>query len=288
MVSRSINNKSSYRMHKDRKKYLKEYYNSIIDRLTSKCYKLGLRKKENIISPLSTGEHVCNEEKFTINENLVIVERKLFKLSKELKYDVILTFDDNTFDDYILEEIRCKSLSNYIVDRIIPRIINDLKEKVRKINVLLKIERPNMSDLQEREAERDLIASQKFIEDSILEGLQKQIKEECKDFRENKNKKRKKEKNKKKDVTIEEKTRKWKNLKDDNIKNFKEKIKNYHISIILKKNDIKPKNLKRKIVDEVSTFETVPSVLDSETFSETSSDCSYSTFSSSSSSCYSD
>jgi len=264
MGSKTVNNKSSYRMHKERKKYLKEHYNRIIDGLISNKFRIGLIKKENIISPIGQGEFVTGEDVFSMKDNYIFIERKLYKFSKVLNYNVVLTFDEDLFNDPELEEIKCKSLSNHILTKIIPRIIKELNEKIRKINVALRIEKPNREDLIERQLIKEEKEYEEFNRRCLLESLPDEIKNIKVQYAKEKSMSKLK-------VTKEQKHEKWIKLKDNNIKQFKEKIGKLNINIKFSGYDIKPKNLKRVSVDEGDSSDSEFSVFDKNTLESKSS-----------------
>jgi len=212
MGSQNLRNTASFKMHKNRKKLWLEEVNKRILLLENKTYKIGLSHIENVLLP-SEGIKSEGEDGYIFSSNHIFIERKLSKMSSDLKYNVILAFNEETFNYFNLENIRCPSLTKYITDKIIPRIIIDLKLEKRKNELALRIIKPTTEEIEERKLRRMENEKHRQLKEvkrlEIIPGKINYIKKH----------------------TNIEKNKKYMQLKDQNEKHFKEKISFMHIHI---------------------------------------------------------
>jgi len=149
MGSRNLRNKASYKLHKERKKALLDETVRRIKLLEQRKFKLGLIHLDNIEMPDEAIESV-GEDEYIFSFNNIFITRKIQKMSSDLKYKVVLTFDDNYFDELKLEKIRSNSLVYYINHKIIPRILKDLYIIKRMSELALKLIEPNTKEKEEK------------------------------------------------------------------------------------------------------------------------------------------
>jgi len=212
MGSQNLRSKANYKMHKNRKKIWLEEIDRRILVLEKQTYNIGLSHIENILLP-----HECieseGEDKYVFSSNHVFIQRQLSKMSSNLNYNIILAFNIETFNYFNLEAIRCPSLTNYVTNKIIPRILSDLKAEKRKNELALRIVEPTVEELKERNLRRikneDCRKSNETRRISIVPGKINYLKKH----------------------TIAEKNEKYLKLRDQNEKRFKEKISCIHIHI---------------------------------------------------------
>jgi len=234
-------------MYKERKKILLNTVDDTITKLKNGNYYLGLIHRQNVLIPK---EAVASfkDDKVSIHRNFLYVNRTVKKLSKDLKYDIVLLFDDQLFDDGKFEHIRSKSLVWYIKNRIVPMIILDLNKQKGSTEVLLRIKEPNKEELEKRRkiysenCERDLL--KRMIDKSTENSTRKT--------------------NKVITPTREQKQQKWKDLRDNNRKNYSNSLGFYSIEITYKQGKQKQPHraLKRKDISSFNGYLQKGSVFD--------------------------
>jgi len=249
MVSSQVRNLASSKMYKERKRILLDTVDETIEKLESNQYSLGLVHNQNVLIPKDAVASFKNDNIY-VSRNHLIVKRTVKKLSKDLNYKIILTFDDKLFDDNKIEHIRSKSLRWYIDNRIVPIIVTDLKKQKRSTEVLLRIRDPNEEELKERNKRRDIIEERKQIRNEIdeLVGRNKKV-----------------IKKRQQQVTPEQKKQKWMDLKEDNRKNYLSRLGFYRIDITYTQGKQKQplRTHKRKDISSFGGFKQKGSVFDS-------------------------
>jgi len=249
MVSSQVRNLASSKMYKERKRILLDTVDETIEKLESNQYSLGLVHNQNVLIPKDAVASFKNDNIY-VSRNHLIVKRTVKKLSKDLNYKIILTFDDKLFDDNKIEHIRSKSLRWYIDNRIVPIIVTDLKKQKRSTEVLLRIRDPNEEELKERNRRRDIIEERKQIRNEIdeLVGRNKKV-----------------IKKRQQQVTPEQKKQKWMDLKEDNRKNYLSRLGFYRIDITYTQGKQKQplRTHKRKDISSFGGFKQKGSVFDS-------------------------
>jgi len=215
MGAQNLRNNASHKMHKSRKKLWLEELNKRILLLEEEKYRIGLSHIENVLLPKEciTSE---GEDKYVFSSNHVFIQRNLSKMSSNLNYNIILAFNEETFNYFNLEDVRCPSLTKYIVNKIIPRILTNLKIEKRKNELALRLVQPTTEELEERNLRRikneDFRRINEVKRTSVIPGkINYKLKR-----------------------TTTEKTNKYIQIKEQNEQKFKEKISfmNIHIKNI--------------------------------------------------------
>jgi len=232
MVSQNLRNKAYYQLHKERKKTLLDDVSFKIKNIERNSYMIGLIHNDNILLPEESIEST-GEDKYIFNQNNIYITRKIEKMSSNLKYKIIIAFNEETFKYFNLEHIRSTSLVKYIREKVIYRILEDLYKTKRKTELALKIVEPNEEEAHERR----------------LRTLENE------DYRKKKRIKREKaarqevnvQTNYLREHTKEEKVKKWKDLEKTNLNNFKKQLSFINVTInhvgmlVVKPTDKKPK-----------------------------------------------
>jgi len=212
MGSQNLRNNASYKMHKNRKKLWLEEIDKRILLLEDSTYRIGLSHIENVLLPKECIKSE-GEDDYVFSSNHVFIQRKLSKMSSDLNYNIILAFNHETFNYFNLENIRCPSLTNYITNKIIPRILKDLKAEKRKNELALRLVVPTDQELKERNLRRKINEDFRQLKEkrrlSIIPGKINYIR---------------------KHTTIEKNT-KYLQLKEQNEKKFKEKLSFIYLHI---------------------------------------------------------
>jgi len=212
MGSQNLRNNASYKMHKNRKKLWLEEIDKRISLLENGTYRIGLSHIENVLLPKECIKSE-GEDNYIFSSNHVFIHRKLSKMSSDLNYNVILAFNDETFNYFNLENIRCPSLTNYITNKIIPRILIDLKVEKRKNELALRLVVPNDQELEERSIRRKANENFRQLKEerrlSIIPGKINYIRKH----------------------TTVEKNEKYLQLKEQNEKRFNEKLSFIYLHI---------------------------------------------------------
>jgi len=212
MGSQNLRSKANYKMHRHRKRLWLEEIDKRILILEENSYKVGLSHIENILLPEECVKSE-GEDNYIFSSNHVFIQRRLSKMSSNLNYNVILAFNEETFNYFNLENVRCPSLNKYITNTIVPRIIMDLKTEKRKNELALRIVKPNNEELESRNIRRlkneDYRKFNETRRTSIIPGKINYTKKH----------------------TSEEKNKKYIQLKDQNETKFKEKLSFIHIHI---------------------------------------------------------
>jgi len=241
MGSRNLRNKASFKLHRERKKALLDETVRRIRLLEQRKFKLGLIHLDNIELPNEAIESV-GEDEYIFSFNNIFITRKIQKMSSDLKYKVILTFDDNYYEQLKLEEIRSKSLLHYINNKVIPRILDDLHIIKRMSELALKLIEPNEKEKKEKVIRRQQNEHHRDIKikkrETIIEGKTNYLIKH----------------------TAEEKRKKLNDLKVSNISNFIENISSMNIVInniglLVVKKEKDKQEIFKKDIKEVNTNE---------------------------------
>jgi len=237
---------ASHKMYKERKRILLDTVDETIERLESNNYNLGLVHKQNVLIPREAIASFKDDE-ITIHRNFLTVKRTVKKLSKDLKYDIMLLFDDKIFVDQKLEYIRSKSLTWYIRNRIVPIIILDLKKQKRSTEVLLRLKEPNKEELDKREKIKEKHCERKALREMINKEIKcnpKKVKKEI--------------------ITREKQMQRWEDLRENNKKNYANSLGFYNIDITYKQGKQKQPHraLKRKDISSFNGYLQKGSVFD--------------------------
>jgi len=236
---------ASHKMYNERKRILLDTVDETIEKLEKNQYNLGLRHKQNVLIPKDAIASF-KDDKISINRNLLVVTRTVKKLSKDLNYDIILIFDDKLFNENKLEHVRSKSLAWYINNKIVPIIIEDLREQKRSTEVLLRIREPNGKELNDRN---------KLREENEERNYKKRMFNDIINEQDNK-------KSGKPQKTQEQKRQKWLDLRESNKANYLSKLGFYSIDITYKQGKQKQplRTLKRKDISSFNGFKQTGSV----------------------------
>jgi len=232
MGSKTIRNLASRKMHKSRKAILLEEIKNRIKIISGKEYLVGLIHKENHEIPEEAFNSVL-EEKYFFSLNNVSIFRKLYKMSSDLKYNVVMAFNKETFEHLELEEIRCPSLKKYIYNKVVPWILEELEKMKRMCELSLRLVKPNPEEVlsiynrkqtqeerQQRNKERKEKKRKKLNENVIIRQRNSEI-----------IKKLDLVTKEKENLMKEKKKNKWLSLKDTNQEKFKANISRMNINI---------------------------------------------------------
>jgi len=232
MVSQNLRNKAYFHLHKERKKTLLNDVLFKIENIKRNSYLIGLIHNDNISLPEEAIESI-GEDKYIFNQNNIYITRKIKKMSSNLKYKIIIAFNEETFNHFNLEHIRSASLMRYITEKVIHRILEDLYKTKRKTELALKIVEPNEEEAHERQLralENEDCRKRKRIK--RVKAARQEINVQSGYLKEH---------------TKEEKVKKWKDLEKTNLNNFKKQLSfinvtiNYVGMLVIKPMDKEPK-----------------------------------------------